>query len=567
MINNNNVNDQINRMKSLMSYGKLSENKEKPFSALEFQKKAADGNIYGIVREGTKYYIKSCTNGKGLVSEDYDYIGGFRNRKDNEYSSYAMALKQFDMKMSMINEAHSDKAIISESWNPEAFEDLAVEATQKMKEEIRRQRQIVKNVDAINENKEQECCSSNPFCIGVDEYFKDSQKDNLKVSDVQPKAEKKAKKKSKKVNESSSEVLAWNREDEDYMDMSNGTEIGDGAPFGENNEDEEMEHGVVEGKVMHNSQDMNTPAVGTNGREGAKDVDKPFNGEDGRQIDEEDEIEDVDVEGDDFDVDDEIEDVEDAGVEADDEIEDAEAEELNDAEADEIEDAEEEDSDVEKRLSNLEDTIAKIAEKLGVGEFDDDDLYEDDDEDEEYDVELDDDDDEEEDYDDDFEDEDTEVFESRNYKLMKLQEAKRKQKKYSEDDFDDEFVGDAEERYGKKDKKNFRKFLKKQGIFNSEAEKAAMQDMKEEGKTIRGRKMNEEHLDVFGKHPAYRKRVMSLPTHRHQEFPNYYDMNDESAKTDEPFGQQIGDGDPFEVDIDKIANSIAESIKRGLKKK
>lgn len=560
MINKNNVDNQISRMKELMSYGKISENKEKPFSALEYQKKAADGNIYGIVREGTKYYIKACTNGKGLVNEDYDYIGGFRNRKNNEFSSYAMALKQFDMKMSMINEANSDKAIISESWNPEAFEDMAVESTQKMKEEIRRQRQIVRNVEAINENKEQECCGSNPFCVSVDEYFKDSQKNNLKASDVEPKGAKKAKK-SKKVNESSSEVLAWNREDEDYMDTSDGTEIGDGAPFDTEKEDAEMENGVVEGKAMHNSQDMNTPEVGTNGREGAKDVDKPFNGEDGRQIDEEEEVEDTDVEDEDFDVDDEIED---ADAEDDEPIEEPSDDE---EEVDyEIEaEPESKDSDVEARLNKIEDTIAKIADKLGVGEFEDDDLYKDEEEiDDDEDFEDDDDDFED---DEDEDDEDYDVFESKSYRNMKLQEAKRKLKYPNDDDEDDLRAKEIEKKYGKKDQRNFRKFLKKQGIFDSEAEKAAMEDMSNEGKTVKGKRVNEDRLDVFGKHPAYRKRVMTLPTHRHEEFPKYYDMNDESAKLDEPYGQQIGDGAPFEIDVDKITNSIAESIKRALKKK
>ena len=161
--------------------------------------------------------------------------------------------------------------------------------------------------------------------------------------------------------------------------------------------------------------------------------------------------------------------------------------------------------------------IDKIADKLGVGEFDDEELYpdeeeeddeDDDEDDEDFDEEFDD--DEEED-----DDEDDEIFESRSYKMMKLQEAGQK----------------------------------------------PIRSLK---RVPRG---NMNPLDDFGKHPAYQKTVMSLPPKDHQEFPGYYDMNDDSVKNDQPYGNNIGDGAPFEVDIDDIENAIAESIKRNLAKK
>ena len=44
------------------------------FPAIE---EAADGKLYGIVREGTKYYIKVAKDAKkGLVAENFDYIFG-----------------------------------------------------------------------------------------------------------------------------------------------------------------------------------------------------------------------------------------------------------------------------------------------------------------------------------------------------------------------------------------------------------------------------------------------------------------------------------------------------------
>ena len=115
---NNNVKDQLDRMKGLMTYGLQTENKT-PYASVEFSKKGADGTLYGIIREGNKYYIKACDGGKkGLVKEDYSYIGGFRNRKDYEYTSYANALKQFDLKMASLREANDpSKKVIIESWD------------------------------------------------------------------------------------------------------------------------------------------------------------------------------------------------------------------------------------------------------------------------------------------------------------------------------------------------------------------------------------------------------------------------------------------------------------------
>ena len=83
MKNKINENEQLARMKSLMNYGLKTEGKEAQYSSVEYKKLAADGKVYGIVREGTKYYINSAPNKSNLVNENFDYIGGFRNRKDN----------------------------------------------------------------------------------------------------------------------------------------------------------------------------------------------------------------------------------------------------------------------------------------------------------------------------------------------------------------------------------------------------------------------------------------------------------------------------------------------------
>jgi hypothetical protein len=73
---------------------------------------------------------------------------------------------------------------------------------------------------------------------------------------------------------------------------------------------------------------------------------------------------------------------------------------------------------------------------------------------------------------------------------------------------------------------------------------------------------NMNKLDDFGKHPAYQKVVMTLPPKDMQEFPGNYDMNDDSVRNDNPYGEKIGDGAPFDIDPESIDNAIAESFRR-----
>lgn len=508
----NNVNDQISRMKAMMTYGLKTENKSNQYSGIEYQREGADGKLYGIVREGTKYYIKVSDKTSNALNEDFNYIGGFRNRKNNEYSSYANALKNFEMKLSSIKEAVGTKEPIIESWNPDKKEMLAVEATDKMRREIARQRQIMANTSMIQEKKNYEV-NLDEACCGVDKECSATQKNNIKKTsdgkgeptgkggdpftkkvDSEHKATQKTnvKKEFKPVMEGD-EVLGWN-DNKDYLDTSKGTEVGDDAPFTETTccSEKEMENGTVEeGTAMHNTDNQNSPAVGV-GEVGddapftekakdslkeAMDDELDLNDEEEPEIDNEEEFVDDEPDfGDD-------EDFEEDELETDDE-------EL----ADEIES---DDNDLEARLSSIEDMIYKIADKLNISEFDTDDkLYDDDDETADEDNLMDDDHEFEETSDDNDEDE-FEVYESVNYRKM----------------------------------------------------------------------MSEDKLDYFGKHPAYQKEPMALPTNKHQEMPEYYDMNDESVENEQPFGQKIGDSAPFQINPQDIENAIAESIKRILKKK
>lgn len=515
----NNVNNQISRMKAMMTYGLQTESKNNQYSGVEYQRAGADGKTYGIVREGTKFYIKVANKQNNVIKEDFNYIGGFRNRKDYEYSSYANALKNFEMKMSSINESVGNRTPMVESWNPERRELLMVEATESMRREIARQREIMGNAVMIQEKKNYSVVMEGDGCCKVNSECAKTQKNNIKktsdgkgeptgnggdpftekVGSEQKGTQKTNVKKEYKPVMEGEQVLGWN-DNEDYLDTSNGTEIGDGAPFNkELNSDSEMENGTVEeGVAMHNTDNQNSPEVGVN----EVGDDAPFTEKANNELQEDDELDgeliddaeplDADSEGEDF---------------VDDMDSDFDGEEFND---DDLEDEEldsedlesEEFDETESRLSAIEDMIAKIAEKLGVDAFEDDSLY---------------DDDKEIDTEDEFDSEEIDA----------------------EDEFDDEddFEAEDEDEYE---------------VFESVAYRKLMK---------------EENMDYFGKHPAYQKEPMDTPSSQHQEKQDYYDMNDDSVKSEQPFGQEIGDGAPFEIDPKEITNAIAESIKRVLKKK
>jgi len=538
------INNQLDRMKAMMTYGLQNESKKSVYDSVEYQREGADGKLYGIVREGTKFYIKVSDKTKGALKEDFNYIGGFRNRKDNEYTSYANALKQFDLKMVSLKEAKGNTKLMVESWNPENNEKLMVEATASMQREIARQRQIMGNaatifesrnnysVEMMNEGcekvdkackaieksnlkgeKKHDCCGD-VTCNGGDP-FTEKAKDGEDSEGVQTTQKTNIGKAEKPVTESE-QVLGWN-DNADYLDTSHGTEVGDDAPFTEGEGTEkELDNGTVaEGVAMHaQGENQNSPAVGV----GEVGDDAPFTEKADNELQEgffhnpelgddeqlDDTPEEVVLDGEDaedefdFEVEDDLDGIDDFGGEeesfGDEEVE-------ADFESDLDEPAIESESDVVTR-AEFDELMAKldaIAEKLGVDVFEDGDLY----------------------------------------------DSKSEGEESSEEDADDlggeeESFEDEEDEFEVYESRNYRKMM-----------------------------MKEDKLDMFGKHPAYQKEPMELPSNDHKEMQDYYDMNDESVENEQPYGQQIGDSAPFEIDPKAIENAIAESIKRilGDKKK
>lgn len=142
----NKYDEQLNRMLSLMEDKKAPINKKS--SSIEYHANGANGKVYGIIKEGTKYYIKETESGKENLSESYEYIGGFNNRRENEFKSYNEATKQLELKLMSLNEAagkHEDVSTVDFNRSEKTFANL----TEAARKELNRMQQIFENSCAI----------------------------------------------------------------------------------------------------------------------------------------------------------------------------------------------------------------------------------------------------------------------------------------------------------------------------------------------------------------------------------------------------------------------------------
>ena len=536
---NKNVQSQIDRMKHMMNYGLKTENKQ-PYRSVEHERVGADGNRYAIIREGAKFYIK-VSDKKRPLKEDYNYIGGFQNHKDYQYDSYANALKNFDLKMTSINEA-CDKRGKVESWDVNGRENIIAEASNKMKLEIARQREIMKNAANILEGKE--------VCKDCQEKQKEYQKNNVNLGSA-----------------------------------NTGTPTGNGGdfftekPHGSDLENiDELEGTNLKGKQKPKVGNKKT--LGESVEEcGSKlnEEDDEVTSEEDIEVDTPDGEEDVDFSEDDLDFDDEdLDDEEDDLEEFSDEDDlDFDDEDLDDESGDDV-------TELKAEIEGLKTTIDAIADKLGVSEFDEDEpLYpeyddENDFEEDEYEVELDDedgDDFEEDDYeveldDDDFEEEDdeVEVYESRAYRKAMMNEdlkhAIKHPLKYAKNKGrqlfgknSNELAARYEQRFGKPN------YANQEGWDEYEENKNESRNMR--------RAMDETTLHVWGKHPRYQKEPFTYPNPTMSKTQGQWEAGDENSpsKGKKPYAKTVGNPKPYgEGESPKVAaNSIAESIIKQLK--
>lgn len=542
--------EQLSRMKALCTYGTVNEDKKQSNYTLEYHATAADGKEYGIVKECSRFYIKSTTPDKKNLAESYQYIGGWANKKNYEYDSYNNALKNFELKMESINEAHDSKVNV-ETLDPFKKEDLVIEGTEAMRNEIARQRQIMYNTAMLMNESTEYAVKGGSAC-----------------STSQPEAPKGAK---GDKAEGSKDAKA----DPDYKGSKTGL-IKKASPFKEDpkgiNEsccDTDLDAGLKrfastengEADTEHNNDpftenvneetnDWASEGLPSSAGVGEADTDHnndPFNKsvneaeDDGTEdVETEDALEDDDIDLDDESEDAETEDVEtedaleDDDINLDDESEDDDMDLDDESEGDDFElDYEEDDapndvdfpsvgdgdelagetSDIEAKIADLESQLEALKAQLNDKGYSEEDDY---------------------DYSEGFgaEGVDDDDFDS------------------EEDSFDTDEIEDDEEMEDEDD----------------------FDDMQESKKHIMGRivesvvrkMLNEDELHVFGKHPGYRKKPMDLPPTGQDKNEHGEDINDDSVHNEEPFGQQIGDGDPFNQMVDAVTKDVMYQLKKGV---
>lgn len=101
-----------NRMRELMGISNIDENTvistpSYKNVSVQLTKIGPDGKAYAIVRENHNHYIKIADKTTGLVVEDFKYIGGLMNKKDQAYPSYARAIKFLNLRFTSIAESRN----------------------------------------------------------------------------------------------------------------------------------------------------------------------------------------------------------------------------------------------------------------------------------------------------------------------------------------------------------------------------------------------------------------------------------------------------------------------------
>ena len=522
--------EQLSRMRALCTYGTVNEDKKQSNYTLEYHATAADGKEYGIIKECSHFYIKSTTPDKKNLAESYQYIGGWANKKNYEYESYNNALKNFELKLESINEAHDSKVNV-ETLDPFKKENLVVEGTEAMKNEIARQRQIMYNAAMLMNESTDYAVKGGEAC-----------------STSQPEAE--AGEKGDKAK-GSKEAKA----DPNYK----GSKIGldkKAAPFEENPKGINEVASPNEGDFDEGAKPFGTAQ---NGEADTEHNNNPFTDSvnEAEEDDKSEGVKDDDVEGNDdfadddfdFDFDEEGEESFDDDV-ADDEPVDDELATDTDLDAG-VEDVDDDfasdddvdfpsvgdgdelggDSDLASKIADLETQLAAL--KAQVEDCDKDiaadDVAADDVADDDVEV------------NDDLAGEDgTDVEDDVDFGDEEDLEG--------EDDFED-FGEDGEESFDDDDDDEMYEAKKK--VMDRIVESVVRQALKED------------ELHDFGKHPGYRKKPMDLPPTGQDKNEHGEDINDDSVHNEEPFGKQIGDGSPFNQLVDAVTKDVMYQLKKG----
>lgn len=519
--------EQLSRMRALCTYGTVNEDKKQSNYTLEYHATAADGKEYGIIKECSHFYIKSTTPDKKNLAESYQYIGGWANKKNYEYESYNNALKNFELKLESINEAHDSKINV-ETLDPFKKENLVIEGTAAMKNEIARQRQIMYNAAMLMNESADYAVKGGKACSTSQPEAEAGEKGDKAKGSKEVKADPNYK--GSKIDlDKKAAPFEENPKGINEVASPNEGDFDEGAkPFGtaQNGEaDTEHNNNPFTDSVNEAEEDDKSEGVKDDDVEGNDDfADDDFDFD----FDEEGE-ESFDDDGtDDEPVDDELAtDTDlDAGVE---DVDDDFASD-DDADFPSVGDGDElgGDSDLASKIADLEAQLAAL--KAQVEDCDKDiaadDVVDDDVTDDEVEVNDDLAGEDGTDMEDDVDFGDEEDFED-------------------EDDFED-FGEDGEESFDDDEM-----YEAKKKVMDRIVESVVRQALKED------------ELHDFGKHPGYRKKPMDLPTTGQDKNEHGEDINDDSVHNEEPFGKQIGDGSPFNQLVDAVTKDVMYQLKKG----
>lgn len=344
-MSSNSNNSQIERMRTLITYGLVNEsakNKKGVSGNIEYTAKGADGKSYAIIRECAKYYIKSAPAGaNAMLAENYDYLGGYMDRKAHEYGSYNQAMKNFEMKMTSLNEAYGSK-VSTDYTDPSRKPDMIKESTEAMSADLRRIRDIMRNAQAINEGKE--CV----YCTGG----KEDREDEIKKTSEKP------------VNSGEPFSEPAKAEMEKPVSQTSEKPEESGAPFDEKAEVKKVQQ-VAESCELKEDDDKDedeAPEITSDDDIPEVSVDPEGSDDD---TDAEDDTKDIDADGDDSD--DKLE----ADTES--ENEDSDDDDLDSLNSESEEDSKEDSETIADLLARISALESKVAELEGDEELDDED--------------------------------------------------------------------------------------------------------------------------------------------------------------------------------------------------
>ena len=440
--------DQISRMEYLMNFRSATNESR---SAIEFSAEAADGKQYGIIREGSKYYIKVCKDlEKKNLAEAYDYIHGITSKSENEYKSYNEASKHFELKMMSLNEAYNGNKKTS-TFDFKKDEKVFANLTEEARKELDRMHSILENSYTIGMNNtgNPEAPKTAKFAPSIGEPFEE---------------------KAEAVLDKDFNKTSTNHEDE-------------GTPFEKEEKvtdadmqsDKAPKGGEAE-KDMKDAEYVPEDAIAAKKVKGGKAV----------KMNESDDM---------LDSEESFEDDELVGFEN--STDESESEELTD------------------------DAIANI---LSTNSFDDKDVIAD-----EYSEE---------------EDEIIPTDDEEEFEYEMPMESKKSLKRIVESVCDD--VMEAVEAENNKNAVN--------EAFANYINNLVKEEMTK--------------LNVFGKHPGYRKKPMTTPSNVEVgKSSDVRDWNDDSVKGEKPFGSKIGSSAPFDKQVKVLTDAVMKEVYESLKKK